>query len=250
MPAPALTNWAGSATAEYALDNWERLAAMPPSERLKAMKAGRYEARDAAADRGREVHKLAERLSHGETVVIPEGLEGYVQSCIQFLDDLRFTPLMTETVAYNETHRYVGTFDAYGLAELPDIAEFEPYQVGLGQAHEEDELAARILIDYKTSRSGIFAETAYQLTGYQHCEWIITDEGEVEPMPPVDLAMGVHLTPNGYSLKIADTGGDAFRDFLIIQQMARIADKDEKAELLSHAFTPPHVRRFKLTEES
>src|SRR5262245_7088423 len=87
LPKPALLNWAGHATAEYPVANWDELSKLPLSERLKKIKGGRYEKRDAAANKGTQIHKLAERLIAGERVTIPDALEGYVKSCVQFLDD-------------------------------------------------------------------------------------------------------------------------------------------------------------------
>jgi len=40
MPKKALINWAGDATAEYAVDNWDELGGLSLSERLKRMKGG------------------------------------------------------------------------------------------------------------------------------------------------------------------------------------------------------------------
>ena len=60
MPKPALLNWAGEATAEYAVDNWDTLAGLSYSERLKKIKGGRYEKRDAASNKGSAVHAMAE----------------------------------------------------------------------------------------------------------------------------------------------------------------------------------------------
>src|SRR5262245_43231013 len=66
IPKPALINWAATATAEYAVDNWADLTPLGPSERLKTLNKSRYAARDAAANRGTQVHALAERLVHGD----------------------------------------------------------------------------------------------------------------------------------------------------------------------------------------
>jgi hypothetical protein len=83
MPKPALLNWAGEATAEYAVDNWDTLAPLPYSERLKKIKGGRYEKRDAAANKGTAVHAMAERLIAGEKVTVPDELTGYVNACVR-----------------------------------------------------------------------------------------------------------------------------------------------------------------------
>jgi hypothetical protein len=101
LPKPALLNWAGDATAEYAVDNWETLSALSPSERLKRIKGGRYEKRDAAANKGTQIHKMAERLIAGEKVTVPDDLRGYVESCARFLDEFDFRAEHVEAVVYS-----------------------------------------------------------------------------------------------------------------------------------------------------
>ena len=51
-------NWAANTTAEYAVDRWEELAELGPSEKLKRLKAARFEDRDQAARRGTDVQVI------------------------------------------------------------------------------------------------------------------------------------------------------------------------------------------------
>jgi hypothetical protein len=174
MPKPALLNWAGEATAEYAVDNWDTAGPLSYSERLKKIKGGRYEKRDAAANKGTAVHAMAERLIAGEKVTVPDELTGYVQACVRFLDDFEVRAVHVEAVVYSETHRHVGTVDLIADVRLPDMPEYE--HIG-----RDSDGYSRGLLDWKTSRSGIFGDVALQLVAYRHSEFLIDPDptGEV-----------------------------------------------------------------------
>ena len=240
LPKPALINWAGDATAEYAVDNWDRLALLGPSARLKQIKGGRYESRDEAANRGTQVHKLAERLTVGEQVTVPPGLEGYVRSYVAFLNDFDVQPVHLEAVVYSETHRHVGTLDLIADIVLPDLPEFDDV--------ERDAAGyTRALLDIKTSRSGIFGDVAVQLAPYRYSEFLIAkdDDGEqVIEMPEVAWTGAVHVTAKGYELRPVLAGPDQYRDFLYIQQVARFCA--ESRDLVGEPVIPPTTSRFEL----
>ena len=145
LPKPALLNWAADATAEYAVDNWDDMAGLSPTARLKKIKGGGGEARDAAANRGRQIHKLAERLLAEEKVVVPDELAGYVQSCVRFLDDFDVRAVHVEAVVYSEKNRHSGQLDIIADVLLPDMPEYE--HIGRGE-----DGYSRGLLDWKTGR--------------------------------------------------------------------------------------------------
>lgn len=240
MPKPALLNWAGEATAEYAVDHWDTLAGLPYSERLKKIKGGRYEKRDAASNKGTAVHAMAERLIAGERVTVPDELAGYVQACVGFLDDFEVRPVHVEAVVYSETNRHVGTADLIADVRLPDMPEYE--HIG-----RDADGFSRGLLDWKTSRSGIFGDVALQLVAYRHSEFLIdpaTDD--VLPMPEVDFTAGIHLTAAGYSFIPLETGPDVYRDFLYVKEVARIVDG--LRDLVGEAIVPPTASKYVLAK--
>jgi hypothetical protein len=211
LPKPALINWAGTATAEYAVDHWDELSEVTPSVRLKTLQGARYASRDAAANRGVQVHKLAEKLVHGDRVTVPDELTGYVESYVRFLDEFDVRPILVERTVYNADHNYCGTFDL--IADLLDPDDPEP----------DPDVRQRQtwLLDVKTSRSGIFGETALQLAGYRYADvWIDEDDGTQYEMPEVDLCGGVHVRPDGYDLIPLEVGELQHRQFLYVQQVA------------------------------
>jgi len=240
LPKPALLNWAGDATAEYAMDNWDELSLLPGSERLKKMKGGRYEKRDAAANRGTQVHKLAERLMADERVTVPDELTGYVQSCVRFLDDFQLRPFYVEAVVYSETRRHVGTLDLIADVLLPDMPEYDHIE-------RDADGFSRGLLDWKTSRSGIFGDVAMQLAPYRFSEWLIVPGTEdVVPMPEVQFCAGIHLRPDGYSFVPLLCGEEQYRDFLYIKETARIVDS--LRDLVGEPIVPPTASRFVLAK--
>lgn len=239
LPKPALLNWAGDATAEYAVDNWDALSKLPLSERLKKIKGGRYEKRDAAANRGTQVHKLAERLIAGERVTIPDALTGYVEACVAFLNDFDLRAVHVEAVVYSETRRHVGTLDIIGDVLLPDMPEYD-------YIPRRDDGYSRGLLDWKTSRSGIFGDVALQLAPYRHSEFLILPDGDVIDMPEVDFCAGIHLRPDGYTCVPLNCDDDTYRDFLYVAQVARIVDG--LRDLVGEPIVPPTASRYVLAK--
>jgi hypothetical protein len=238
-PKPALVYWAANTVSEYVADRlaydedtdqWNPaqlladLEAKAQRDRRKwrpgsriaiveNLKRVQWDERDAAANKGTTVHKFAERLARGEEVDVPEPLVGHVDSYLRFREEWEPTDELLELVVVNRRHRYMGTLD----------------------------LICRIggmwwLIDIKTNRSGIFPETAYQLTAYRHAETYIDGDGVEQPMIPVDRVAALWLRADGYDLIPVQADERAFRRFLYIQQVA-IAQKDDT--VLGEALAPP-----------
>jgi hypothetical protein len=209
MPKPALMLWAARSVAQYAVDIAEDLPAMfdrmGRDAVVKALKRVPINERDAAADRGTQVHKYADTLMRGgEVTDVPGELEPYVDSALRFMNDWQPRPLLTETLVASRRWRYAGTFDL--VADLPD--------------------GRRVLFDYKTSRSGIWPETALQLAAYRNADFYVGTDGVTEvPMAEIgiDEAMAVWVRPDGYSVIPLDTSEPVFRAFLHVQYVARVA---------------------------
>jgi hypothetical protein len=142
-PKPAIARWAARTCGEEVLDHWDELVALPPSERAERVRTAPDRDRDAAARRGTEVHRLAQRLQAGETVDVPDELEGHVDAYLRFAEEWQPAELFVEAPIANLTWGYSGT---------PDI---------VGELFDE-----RWLLDLKTGRSGVFSEAALQLAAY------------------------------------------------------------------------------------
>jgi hypothetical protein len=231
LPKAALINWAGNATAEYAVDNWDDLSTLAPSARLKKLQKARYEDRDKGANRGTEIHKIAEPLIRGDEVDVPEELAGHVESYVQFLDEFNPIAVLVETTVYSVKHGYCGTLDT--IFDFPG---------GLRGFHQD---RPRILVDLKTNRSGIFGETSLQLAGYRYAETYLGPDGTEQPMIGVDGCAAIHVKADGFELRPVTAGQQQFRDFLYAQQIRRF--DAESRDLIGPAIDPPsRVQRRRL----
>jgi hypothetical protein len=225
VPKPALINWAANATAEAAVDRWDEFAGLTPSKRLAALQKARYAERDAAANRGTEVHGWAERYVRGEEVEVPDDIAGHTESYAHFVDEWQPEPVLIEAVVMSHRHGYAGTLDA--ILDVPRLG--------------------RILLDIKTSRSGIFGETALQLAAYRYADTYVDENGDEQPMHEVDDVYGLHVRADGYDLLPITAGPEQLRTFLYVQQVARFTTTTSK-ELVGTALTPPRSMRRRRLE--
>lgn len=227
IPKPALINWAANVTAEAAVDQWDDLSKLPPSVRLKTLQGVRYADKDRAAKRGTEVHQAAEHLLAGEPVSVPEEIRGHVEAYAQFLTDFTVNPLLTEFSAYSVRWRYAGTADL--CAELTIGGE-----------------RVVCIIDLKTSRSGIFGETALQLAAYRFAEWWVRPDGSVIKPLACDMALGLHVRSDGYDLMPITADEAQHKAFLYAQMVARWCD--ESRDLVGPPLDPTGRSKFRLTQ--
>jgi hypothetical protein len=203
LPKPALINWAGNTTADYAVNHWDELGRLPVADRLATLRRARFDERDTAARRGTEVHKYAERLLAGEAVVPPEELTGHVENYLKFLDDWQIEPVLVERVVVHRKLRYCGTFDLVA---------------------DSDRDPSTAIFDLKTARSGIYPETALQLAAYAYAESFIDDDGTEQDMPAIGSAYGVWVRGDGYDvipLELSARVFDAFRGVLWLARVIR-----------------------------
>jgi hypothetical protein len=237
MPKQALMNWAGTATAEFVVNNWDELAELPPADRLNRINKGRYESRDAAGDRGTTVHTLARELMGGAEVPVPKELRGYVDAARRFMDQFDAQEFATELVVFSETHYYCGQLDVGASVLIPDLSEYD-------WIPRDDNGRSRMLGDYKTARSGIWGDLGYQLAPYRFADWAIED-GEVIEVPEFDFGAGIHLRPDGtYSVVPVECGEREFDEFLTIKANAAVADR--AADLVLTEIVPPRGPRYRL----
>ena len=111
---------------------------------------------------------------------------------------LSLRPVVVEGVCGHRKHRWMGTFDL-----IADMA---------GQ---------RWLLDLKTTRSGIFGETALQLAAYRHAEFYLDADGNEVPMPDVERVGAVWCRADGYDVIPVVADGGTYRMFQYAQMVAR-----------------------------
>ena len=227
LPKPALINWAANATAEYAVDHWDDLGTLGPAARLKKLQGARYEAKDEAARRGTEVHRAAELLLAGKTVQISDEIAGHVEAYARFMEEFDVEPLYVEFSCISYRWGYAGTAD---LAAKMTI----------------DGKRLTVLADLKTSRSGIFGETALQLAAYRYAEKWLIDGEEFDPLT-VDHCVGIHVRGDGYDLIPVEAGEEQHKDFLYAQRVGRFSAGSR--DLVGAPIVPPTTSTYRLSRE-
>ena len=214
LPKPALVGWAARTAAEKAVNEWDALAQLPVAERLKRIQKAPDESRNSAAVKGTRIHALADPIARGEEVAVPDELAGHVESCVRFLDEWSPEVVHAETPVFHEKYLYGGTFDL--------------------MAHIDGELW---LLDWKTSASGAYGDTAFQLAAYGNSTHMMLADGTVVPMVAPQRYGVVWLRADGYELFPYHVDASVFREFLYIQQVSKAAAncRDYKGD----ALTPP-----------
>lgn len=232
LPKPALSYWSAKTVAEYVADNTDTVIDLLKSGRgpaVAALKEVPWSQRDEAARRGTEVHTLAEQLIHGEEVEVPDLLAGHVKSCIKFLDDWQVRPVLTEFTVAHRKWRYCGTADL--VADLPEslVSTFH--------------CGTRPIIDYKTSRSGIFSETALQLAAYRWAEVYLDADDKEQPLADVGITggLGVWIRGDGYDVYPVDVSEQVFKDFLHVAYVGRCADRMKASPPVGDPLVLPQV---------
>jgi hypothetical protein len=221
LPNDALKFWAARYVAEYVADNRDqvgRLYGMGRGPMVAALKETPFQYRDEAAVKGTDVHALAERIVGGEEVDVPEHLVPYVESCIGFLEDHDIQPTLVEAVVGSREHGYAGKLDLVANAAI---------------------------WDYKTGASGIWPETAFQLSAHAHAEFH-GEHGDEHPLPEITAAYGVHLRPDGYDVYPLQFGADVFEEFLDLAKVARIA-KRAKGDKNTPGYVKPALQPLEET---
>lgn len=212
FPKTGLIDWAARTVAAKAVDEWDELAALPVSERLRTLEKAHTAVRNAAALRGTRVHTLAHKLTHGEQVEVPEELAGHVAACVRFLDEWEAEPIFTERPVFSRQHLYGGSPDL--VARLRDGRVW--------------------LLDWKTNAKGPYGDMAFQLAAYRYAEFYLDDDGQAQDMPPIDEAGVVWLRADGYDLFPFQADEAVFHQFLYIAEVSRAAQdcRDYKGEPL------------------
>lgn len=179
IPKPALIRWAPKVVAEWVAnpDNRSELDSLlygSTTDAIRFLSALPNQLRDDAAERGTEVHDLAEQLNLTGEANAPDDLLGFITGYLDFMDTWQIAPVLAENIAGNREHWYSGKFDL--IATSPYLAGGRP-----------------VMIDLKTSK-GVYWETALQCAAYARAEFYM--DGDKETLFPELAATYVaHVTP-------------------------------------------------------
>jgi hypothetical protein len=221
-------------TADHAVDNWDRLSTMTPAARRAEIADATKSRFKSAAVKGTRVHALAERLAKGEEVPVPDDIRGYVEACVQFINDYDLEVIAAEAALFSRRHKWAGSADLFGTV-LKAFAE----------------LRTRVLIDWKTTSKEPWGSVAFQLSGYRYADFMLSGDGgkdSVElPVPEVDECWAVWLRADGYDVYPMDTSPEILTQLRYIDQ-CRLADEEcrhYRGDALPH---PEGVRKVRLAD--
>lgn len=175
LPKPFLTGWAAKMVAQAAVDNLGAVVnlavAGDKAGAVDYLKRSHRRFTEGASERGDTVHDLAERLFKGEDIGrVHPTYQAQVDAIKAFLDRYQPEVVALEQTVWSSTHGYAGSFD--WLCRFTD----------------DDGSSELILGDNKTTRSGVHAEVAIQLTAYSRADVLIGPDGTHTPMPAIDGA--------------------------------------------------------------
>lgn len=213
-PKPQIAEWKARMAADEAVNRWEELSKLPLMERRELIRTAANRDRDWAAQRGTEVHDLAERIAHGHEVEVPAEIRGHVESAVKFLDDFEVEVILTESSVFHERALYAGTFDLLLRSNLPE--------------HK----GKVVLADWKTNRSGIFSETALQLTAYARATHYTDANREEHPLSELGITdtWAIWIRSDGYSVYPMENSADTWASFAHVAGVARSVGDDEVAK--------------------
>jgi hypothetical protein len=196
----ALIGWAAKVTAAHAVDNWDQLSGLAPSDRLAELMNARNKVRDEAAGAGTALHLIAEKLSRGEEVAVTEAQRPQAELLARWMDREQWESWANEFPIAHTTWKYGGTPDAMGVL------------------HRRGTSA---LIDFKR-QPRVYEEVAWQLAGYRYADLCQMNGPASEgAMPVVDATFVVQLLPDVVQMVPVETDPAVHREFLHILQVAR-----------------------------
>ena len=147
-------------------------------------------ARDKAAARGTEVHRIVEALAQGrEPATIPPEVLPYLDALRRFCDVEKPIVVHSESVV-SSRKGYAGTLDA-----IHRVANARACLAGHADCGEP----GLVIRDWKTrgneSKARLYGEEVLQLAAYRYATWMRSPDGTIRKMPRIDAAEVVLLWP-------------------------------------------------------
>lgn len=197
LPKPFLKAWAAKEVAKSAVESgpaW--LDSMINTQGAEATVDFLKRAPDRntreAADIGTAAHGVFEAMVLGHKLPpLTPAMEPFRRQYADLLDKIQPEPIRTEDTVWSETYDYAGSFDLLATVE-----------------------GRRCWIDNKTTRSGVHAEVALQLSAYRHADYILDEDGGQTPIPGgADYGLVFHVRPEGWGVYEVPIGPDVFEYF-------------------------------------
>lgn len=226
LPKPALLNWVGRTVAEYAVDNLDHWASLAKADRDGAVKLlvdSRFRKSGKAMERGTLLHQAAEQLALGVEPDVEEQSLPYVEQYRRFLDEHTPEFVAAEAPVYNLRYHYAGTMD--GIVRLDGrVCIFDIKTTDRGPNENRarppyPEVALQLSAYAHADVIGIEPAAMRQSGGRRYYVWV--DGGQSVPMPELDGALALVISPVDYQLVPVDIGEQTWRAFLHVREVAR-----------------------------
>ena len=184
---PAMVNAAAKETAIWATLNFDALGSVLDTDAwIREATGAPRRAWDQKRDDGSDLHKLAEAMIYGDPM--PEEIDGrpvashvrdMAGQLARFFDAWDVTPFAHETMIYSDRYRYAGRLDL--------VADIK---------------GTRWILDYKTGESGIWPETAIQLSAYGFATHYVDSKNVDQDLGAVGIerAGAVWIRPDTWEL--------------------------------------------------
>lgn len=237
IPKPQLMMWYSRTVAEYVKDNPLEIELLRQKHGVE-IDGSKFDMvnslgnipnkiRDAAGERGTLVHGYAEKLIHGEPVIIPDDLLALVEGYLQLIDAWDIRPILTETSCGNRTNWHAGRLDS--IVEIGTLGN------------------ARVLLDWKTSR-GVYGETALQTAAYAKSEFYVKDDAPAIELPMIEVerTMVCHITDQGsflYDLATTPEQIDRHYDLFLAAAFTHKTAKERDA-IIGEPLTLPAIHEM------
>ena len=210
LPKPFLAPWAAKVTAQAAVDDFGIVAAFlqagKPEDAVSHLKRAQYKNRDEAGDIGTVIHELVEARMSGERPKVHPQYAPFMRGVDEFLDQYQPEVLHLERTVWSRTSVYSGTFD--WILKIGD-------EVVLG--------------DTKTTRSGVHADVALQLSAYRYADgMVMMEEDELEPLPEIEATAVLWLRPDEWKLVPIKAEAEAYQTFLALRNAVFPWEKEIK----------------------
>jgi len=210
-PKPALPYWSVKEGANFAVDNIAEIASLAKTDRDAAVdliKRAPWRKRDKAADIGSTLHHVIEARTLGSDPTVPADVAPYIEQFDDWCSVFKPEWEALEVVIWNPDESYAGRLDAIA---------------NLGRMDGK-----RYLLDWK-SGSGTYPSYALQANLYARAPLIFDDRTGVEaPMPDIDGAAIVRISPDGWTFTEVNLSEDIYRAGLYCREMYRWMNETSK----------------------
>ncbi|KAH2777808.1 hypothetical protein KXW38_008939, partial [Aspergillus fumigatus] len=106
----------------------------------------------------------------------------------------------------------------------------------------------RAIGDIKTSRSGIFPETAWQVCAYRYADVYVDADGNEQPMPEFDFAFALHVRADDYGMRPLVAGPEQLREFLYVREVHRAVEETSKSYVGEELVPGRRLKRRRLEQ--